>query len=115
MADSTEAQPTMESTGATPTPVTPASATSPSPSTVLMPISAANQVATPFSTLNQPFAMKLDRNNYSLWKTMVATVIRGHRLDGYINGLKPCPPEFLTSGITENPNAPITLNPDYET
>uniref|UniRef100_A0A803PS90 Uncharacterized protein n=1 Tax=Cannabis sativa TaxID=3483 RepID=A0A803PS90_CANSA len=28
---------------------------------------------------------------------MVLTIIRGHRLEGFLNGLKPCPPEFLPS------------------
>uniref|UniRef100_A0A803PPY9 GAG-pre-integrase domain-containing protein n=1 Tax=Cannabis sativa TaxID=3483 RepID=A0A803PPY9_CANSA len=37
-----------------------------------------------FSTLNQPFSLKLDRNNYTLWKTMVSTIVRGHRLEGYL-------------------------------
>uniref|UniRef100_A0A803PAA3 Retrotransposon Copia-like N-terminal domain-containing protein n=1 Tax=Cannabis sativa TaxID=3483 RepID=A0A803PAA3_CANSA len=37
-------------------------------------------LSTPISnTLSQPFTVKLDRNNFSLWKTMVYTIIRGHR------------------------------------
>ncbi|XP_062104513.1 uncharacterized protein LOC133815719 [Humulus lupulus] len=41
-----------------------------------------------FSTLNQPFSVKLDRYNYTLWKTMVSTIVRGHRLEGYLTGAK---------------------------
>uniref|UniRef100_A0A803QBQ7 GAG-pre-integrase domain-containing protein n=1 Tax=Cannabis sativa TaxID=3483 RepID=A0A803QBQ7_CANSA len=39
----------------------------------------------PFNTLNQQFSLKLDRNNYTLC----------NRLDGFINGSRPCPPEFI--------------------
>ncbi|CAI9780821.1 unnamed protein product [Fraxinus pennsylvanica] len=45
---------------------------------------------------------------------MVLPVIRGHKLDGYLLGKKPCPPAFLT---TENGAAPIPVtqpNPEYE-
>jgi histone deacetylase 1/2 len=45
------------------------------------------------SSLNQAFTLKLDRGNFTLWKKMVSTIIRGHRLDGYITGAFPCPPE----------------------
>uniref|UniRef100_A0A803NN97 Retrotransposon Copia-like N-terminal domain-containing protein n=1 Tax=Cannabis sativa TaxID=3483 RepID=A0A803NN97_CANSA len=50
------------------------------------------------TTLNQPFSLKLDRNNYTLWKTMVSAIVRGHRLHGYLTGAKECPPEFLPLG-----------------
>uniref|UniRef100_A0A803PQM4 Retrotransposon Copia-like N-terminal domain-containing protein n=1 Tax=Cannabis sativa TaxID=3483 RepID=A0A803PQM4_CANSA len=36
------------------------------------------------STLNHPFALKLDRINFPLWRTMVYVIVRGHRLDGYL-------------------------------
>uniref|UniRef100_A0A803P4I4 Integrase catalytic domain-containing protein n=1 Tax=Cannabis sativa TaxID=3483 RepID=A0A803P4I4_CANSA len=49
----------------------------------------------PFSTLNQPFPLKLDRKNYVLSKTMVSTIIRGHRLNGFVNGTRPYPAEFI--------------------
>ncbi|KAF4370977.1 hypothetical protein F8388_002870 [Cannabis sativa] len=47
------------------------------------------------NTLTQPFSIKLDRNNYTLWRNLVSTIIRGHRLEGYVNGTKPCPTEFV--------------------
>ncbi|KAF4365947.1 hypothetical protein F8388_019191 [Cannabis sativa] len=56
-------------------------------------------IVTPFSnTLSQPFSLKLDRNNFPLWKTMVNTIIRGHRLEGFINGTQPAPVEFIRTG-----------------
>uniref|UniRef100_A0A803PEH4 Integrase catalytic domain-containing protein n=1 Tax=Cannabis sativa TaxID=3483 RepID=A0A803PEH4_CANSA len=59
-------------------------------------------------TLNQPFSLKLDRNNYTLWKTMVSTIVRGHRLHGYLSGTLMCPPEFVMVGDTQ------VTNPEYE-
>lgn len=41
------------------------------------------------STSNQPFALKLYRNNVTLWRTMVSAIVRGHRLDGYLKGTIP--------------------------
>lgn len=75
-------------------------------------------VNSPFSsTLSQPFSLKLDRNNFPLWKTMVFTIIRGHRLEGYLNGQKTCPAEYITVEPTEGGEI-ITieeqLNPEYE-
>ncbi|KAF4375812.1 hypothetical protein F8388_014534 [Cannabis sativa] len=70
----------------------------------------------PFSTLNQPFPLKLDRKNYVLWKTMVSTVIRGHRLEGFVNGTRPCPAEFIPTPATAEgePGFGVTINPEYE-
>ncbi|KAM6545892.1 hypothetical protein CsatB_026628 [Cannabis sativa] len=68
-----------------------------------------------FSTLNQPFSLKLDMNNYSLWKTMVSTIVRGHRLDGFLNGTNICPSEFVSTGSTEEGSETVTtLNPEFE-
>ncbi|KAL5569822.1 hypothetical protein UlMin_026397 [Ulmus minor] len=57
-------------------------------------------------------SVKLNHENYLLWKSMVLPVIRGNRLDGFIKGTKECPPEFIIkedSGFEE-----VHLNPDYE-
>uniref|UniRef100_A0A803QCY3 Integrase catalytic domain-containing protein n=1 Tax=Cannabis sativa TaxID=3483 RepID=A0A803QCY3_CANSA len=68
-----------------------------------------------FSTLKQPFSLKLDMNNYSLWKTMVSTIVRGHRLDGFLNGTNVCPSEYVYTGSTEDGSKTIkTLNPEFE-
>ena len=48
------------------------------------------------SVLSQSVALKLDRSNYTLWKTVVSTIIRGHQLDGFISGTNVCPPEYVT-------------------
>ncbi|XP_030477943.1 uncharacterized protein LOC115694979 [Cannabis sativa] len=45
---------------------------------------------------------------------MVSTIIRGHRLDGFINGSRPCPPELIPAPTSTEENPAVTLNPDYE-
>lgn len=35
--------------------------------------------------------VELDKNNYLLWRSTVLPVIRGNRLEGFINGNNPCP------------------------
>ncbi|KAK0600153.1 hypothetical protein LWI29_012227 [Acer saccharum] len=68
------------------------------------------------NVLSRYCSVKLDMNNYLLWQNMVFPVIRGNKLEGFINGAKQCPSEFLfvtVPGSTEietNPNP----NPDFE-
>ncbi|KAF4392606.1 hypothetical protein G4B88_015249 [Cannabis sativa] len=50
----------------------------------------------------------------SPWKTMVFTIIRGHRLEGFINGQKPCPEQFITTGIPNSSDSQVSVNPEYE-
>ena len=54
-------------------------------------------------------SVKLDRNNFPLWRSLVLPVIRGCKLDGYLLGTKECPQEFIT---TVNSNK--TKNPSFE-
>lgn len=69
----------------------------------------------PFNILNQPFPLKLDRNSYYLWKTMVSTIIRGHRLDGFVYGTRPCPFEFVPAETSDGQvGFGVQLNPEYE-
>lgn len=71
-----------------------------SPQTVALSSGQSGFSSSPFgNTLSQPFSFKLDRNNYVLWKTMISTVIRGHRLDNFINGSKQAPSEFIPEGV----------------
>lgn len=67
------------------------------------------------SSLNQPFSIKLDRNNFSLWRTVVNSIVRGHRLDGYLNGGKPKPTELIPVAGTEGQlGFGFQVNPEYE-
>uniref|UniRef100_A0A803PYD1 Retrovirus-related Pol polyprotein from transposon RE1 n=1 Tax=Cannabis sativa TaxID=3483 RepID=A0A803PYD1_CANSA len=98
------------------TPVKSSSENSPPSSSAQPNTSMAAPLVTPFSnTLSQPFSLKLDRNNYPLWKTMVFTIIRGHRLKGFLTGQKTCPPESLTVPATdEEGNVSTHSLPNHE-
>ncbi|KAK2433887.1 hypothetical protein QL285_019095 [Trifolium repens] len=62
--------------------------------------------------------VKLDRDNYPLWKSMVLPIIRGARLDGYMLGKKECPEEFITAADSSkkisNPDKNYS-RPNYST
>uniref|UniRef100_A0A803QIK5 Uncharacterized protein n=1 Tax=Cannabis sativa TaxID=3483 RepID=A0A803QIK5_CANSA len=45
---------------------------------------------------------------------MVFTIIRGHRLEGFINGQRPSPEQFITTGIRNSTESQISVNPEYE-
>lgn len=59
-------------------------------------------------------AVKLNHDNYLLWKNMVLPVIKGNRLEGYITGSKPCPPEFIKPEKDESDEGELVENPDFE-
>jgi len=54
-------------------------------------------------------SVKLDRDNYPLWKSLVLPLIRGCKLDVYMLGTKACSDQFVTSGETTR-----KANPDYD-
>ncbi|KAK0599392.1 hypothetical protein LWI29_004859 [Acer saccharum] len=68
----------------------------------------------PGNALGSFCSVKLNHENYLLWKSMVLLVIRGNRLEGFIIGTKTCPPEFLSSAIENSTDVEVHLNPDYE-
>ena len=53
--------------------------------------------------LNPTFSIKLDRDNYLLWKLQLENVIIANELKGFINGTCPSPPKLMNN----------TLNPKY--
>ena len=60
--------------------------------------------------------IKLDRSNYMLWRNQVLASIRGNRLEGYINGEKAAPTQFLTLGSYAETMGRVTQqveNPEY--
>ncbi|KAI5421851.1 hypothetical protein KIW84_045334 [Lathyrus oleraceus] len=57
--------------------------------------------------------VKLDRDNYPLWRSFVLPIIRGCKLDGYMLGTKLCPAEFITK-VDANALTIKQLNPTYE-
>lgn len=69
----------------------------------------------PFSTnsstpinINHFVSLKLDRQNFLLWRAQFLPLLRGYELEGYVSGALPCPPKFLSSTNT-------TINPNYIT
>ncbi|XP_022842004.1 uncharacterized protein LOC111365701 [Olea europaea var. sylvestris] len=65
--------------------------------------------------LTQMVSMKLDKNNFLLWKNMILPIIRGHNLEGHILGTKLCPLEFISTQTTGEAGASVkvTQNPQY--
>ena len=58
----------------------------------------------PFSTnsstpinINHFVSLKLDRQNFLLWRAQFLPLLRGYELEGYVSGALPCPPKFLSS------------------
>ena len=51
----------------------------------------------PLQTLNHPLPIKLDRNNYILWKTQMENVVFANGFEYFIDDVKHCPPKGLHS------------------
>ncbi|KAL2492554.1 Uncharacterized protein Adt_28182 [Abeliophyllum distichum] len=70
----------------------------------------------PFSmNLTQAASVKLDRDNFLLWKNIIMPIVRGHGLEEYLLGTKVCPPRFVNSeSATESGTILETIhNTDY--
>lgn len=63
-----------------------------------------NRVTPLMTTLNQMCFVKLERNNYLLWSSMVMSVIRGNKLEGFILGTKQRPDMFICENDEEKLN-----------
>ena len=61
--------------------------------------------------------VKLDQNNFIVWRTQILTSIKGNGLESFVNGDRICPEQFLssantiTSGSTKAEEREI--NPEY--
>lgn len=84
-------------------------------SSTAAPLAGSNQLS-PFGVnLTQIVSVKLDKNNYLLWKNMILPIIRGHNLEGYILGTKKCPQEFTGTQVSGEAGTRIEIikNPEY--
>lgn len=63
------------------------------------------------STLH-PISVKLERNNYTIWRSQVLPAARAHRLDQILIGKLPKPPRFSQS-TSVNSSQPAS-NPEYD-
>jgi hypothetical protein len=62
--------------------------------------------------LPSTISVKLDRENFPLWKSLVLPLIKGSKLDGYLLGTKQRPEQYITSTSTD-PNSK-KINPEFE-
>lgn len=60
------------------------------------------------TTFSHPHIIKLDRNNYILWKSQVLPAIRDYDLGGYIDGTHPCPSKFVSTAETFTDSSPVS-------
>ncbi|KAI3454745.1 hypothetical protein Pfo_011408 [Paulownia fortunei] len=51
------------------------------------------------NTFNHPASIKLDRNNFILWKSQVLLDIRGPQLGSFIFGTQEIPPKFISHTV----------------
>ncbi|KAL2506579.1 Uncharacterized protein Adt_22200 [Abeliophyllum distichum] len=88
---------------------------SPSKSSTTMHASiVANQLSLFGMNLTQTPSVKLDRNNFLLWKNMIMPIIKGHNLEAFILGTKKCPPEFIGSQTITNDGERVEMLPNLE-
>jgi len=76
--------------------------------TLLNPPLSTPTVSTSAISFHNSVTHKLTRDNYSLWKTTVVPILKGHSLFGFVDGTSECPPQTITAssenGDTINPN-----------
>ena len=52
-------------------------------------------VQTSFPSPNEPLTIKLDRDNYLIWKNQLLNVVIAIGLEGFLDNTHPCPLKFL--------------------
>jgi hypothetical protein len=65
------------------------------------------------SPIQHLITIKLNRDNYLLWKAQITPYFKGQHLFGFLDGTQPAPPKFLplTSDVSLQP----ILNPEFTT
>ena len=62
--------------------------------------------------MNFSSPLKLDRNNFPLWKSVIVLAVKGHDLGGYLFGTQPIP-EKMISIMDKYGETKFILNPTY--
>jgi hypothetical protein len=75
--------------------------------------SVVGSIPTTGSSNSNSIAVRLDRNNFLLWKTLVIPHLAGQSYLGYIDGSLPAPPKTITTGT--DADAVTTTNLEYTT
>ncbi len=76
------------------------------------PVSAPSPAAL-INNLHHLVTVKLNRDNYVLWKAQIFPYLRGQKVFGYVDGSIPPPPQTIPAP-TSTSIAPITVpNPEF--
>ncbi|KAL2498366.1 Uncharacterized protein Adt_23916 [Abeliophyllum distichum] len=88
-------------------------ATTNSSSTAQVPVHISNFA--PFGmNLTQAASVKLDKNNFLLWKNVIMPIVRGHGLEGYLLGTNECPLQIISTQITTEAGVMVRSSPHPE-
>ena len=64
-----------------------------------------------------PLTLKLDRNNFAIWRSLILPAVRALDIEGFLDGSRVCPPRFVPNsngeGSSTSTQPHITVNPDY--
>ncbi|KAI4297344.1 hypothetical protein L6164_037238 [Bauhinia variegata] len=75
--------------------------------------------ATTFSPSSFPtLSIKLDKDNYFLWRTTILSALKAFDMDRYVNGDITTPPQYVQVASTNNESLELTqtiVNPEYTT
>ncbi|PON91706.1 hypothetical protein TorRG33x02_125370, partial [Trema orientale] len=88
------ASPSTPSSSATTGPVSTSTPVSTMPLAPILPQAPLFAAPVLFQSL-APLSIKLDRTNYSFWRSQVLPAVRAHDLEGFLLGTVPCPPRFV--------------------
>ncbi|KAL2481945.1 Uncharacterized protein Adt_34911 [Abeliophyllum distichum] len=82
---------------------------------VIPPLLGGNQLPLFGVSLTQTPPVKLDRNNFLLWKNMIMPIIKGYNLEGFLSGKTECPLEFIATQTTGATRETVEMihNSDY--
>jgi hypothetical protein len=90
------------------------SASSPSSSSSgLLSTSSQNTTTHSLTPIQHLITIKLNQDNYLLWKAQIVPYLKGQNLFGFIDGSLPSPPSILSQTSTDLTQPP--LNPDFLT
>ncbi|KAJ9673051.1 hypothetical protein PVL29_026362 [Vitis rotundifolia] len=70
-----------------------------------------------FPSLGQSLTIKLNRNNFLIWRNQMLIVVIASEFNDILDGTRPCPPHFLpdpNSTSTTTFKSPV-VNPEYIT
>lgn len=82
--------------------------TAPSATTMTAPSFTSNKCFSLFQSSSQTSSIKLDRNNFLIWESVVLPLIEGNRLESHINGSGIIPLRYIPG------DAGVVSNPEYE-